>query len=413
MPPGEWCYQRHSPMGGPYYGGKAQWAEDVWARLGKVTVYVEPFAGSLAVLLASPPHQREIVCDTNGHICNFWRALRQDPEAVAYHADYPTFHQDLTARHTWLVQWAREHAALLPQDPDWYDPRAAGWWAWGISNWIGGGWCQDDTPGGQIPSVHPTGGGKGLQAQRVNLPDQIPHVNPRGGGKGLQSQRRTPPDQVPHMANTPGGRGVQAQRAELTGKPPYEKRPLAHQNGGGPGVSAQRLTIPEVPDKRPLLQLGTEVPIGSGDRLLDWFHALAQRLSRVVVLNRSWESALTPTLLMHTPSSPKPPVGIFLDPPYVTENREAVLYQSDASGTSDDTAEKAYLWAVQHGGVYRIAYACHEGDFPVPPGWEAIERSFRGIKRQDRREGAMDMVMFSPACLDQDHQLQMQLGEEA
>ena len=36
----------------PYYGGKARIAESVWRELGDVTVYAEPFAGSLAVLLA-------------------------------------------------------------------------------------------------------------------------------------------------------------------------------------------------------------------------------------------------------------------------------------------------------------------------------------------------------------------------
>ena len=70
----------------PYYGGKARLADAVWRELGDVTVYAEPFAGSLAVLLASEPHRREIVCDTDGHIVNFWRALRNDPDGVAFHA---------------------------------------------------------------------------------------------------------------------------------------------------------------------------------------------------------------------------------------------------------------------------------------------------------------------------------------
>ena len=74
----------------PFYGGKKNWASAILERLGDVTVYAEPFCGSMAVLLAGPEHQREIVCDTNGYIVNFWRALRADPEAVAYYSDYPT-----------------------------------------------------------------------------------------------------------------------------------------------------------------------------------------------------------------------------------------------------------------------------------------------------------------------------------
>ena len=47
----------------PYYGGKARLAPQIWERLGNPEVYVEPFAGSLACLLARPdgPGPREIV----------------------------------------------------------------------------------------------------------------------------------------------------------------------------------------------------------------------------------------------------------------------------------------------------------------------------------------------------------------
>ncbi len=37
----------------PWFGGKSRAAELIWSRLGDVSNYVEPFAGSLAVLLAS------------------------------------------------------------------------------------------------------------------------------------------------------------------------------------------------------------------------------------------------------------------------------------------------------------------------------------------------------------------------
>ena len=57
----------------PYYGGKRRIAQDVWMHFGDdVQTYAEPFAGSLAVLLAAPyVPAREVVCDTDGHICNF------------------------------------------------------------------------------------------------------------------------------------------------------------------------------------------------------------------------------------------------------------------------------------------------------------------------------------------------------
>ena len=38
----------------PYHGAKHRHATDVWQRFGKVSVYAEPFAGTLAVLLNRP-----------------------------------------------------------------------------------------------------------------------------------------------------------------------------------------------------------------------------------------------------------------------------------------------------------------------------------------------------------------------
>ena len=49
-----------------------------------MTVYAEPFAGSLAVLLASEPHRREIVCDTDGHIEMLTLTEEDFPEKEAF-----------------------------------------------------------------------------------------------------------------------------------------------------------------------------------------------------------------------------------------------------------------------------------------------------------------------------------------
>ena len=38
----------------PYFGGKSKVAGEVWRRFGDVPNYVEPFAGSTAVLLKRP-----------------------------------------------------------------------------------------------------------------------------------------------------------------------------------------------------------------------------------------------------------------------------------------------------------------------------------------------------------------------
>lgn len=174
----------------PYFGGKRRWAGFVWARFGDPEVYCEPFFGSGAVLLGRPggaPRRREVVCDRDGFVANFWRAMQWDPDGVAREADWPTNQQDLSARHHWLLAWAGEHAARVERDAEFYDVRAAGWWAWGLSNWIGSGWSQ---PAGAVSlkggSVF--GGGVGVSAQR-----RRPAIRDSIGACGVQGARRLVP----------------------------------------------------------------------------------------------------------------------------------------------------------------------------------------------------------------------------
>lgn len=130
----------------PYFGGKAKVAGEIWKRLGDVTVYVEPFLGSGALWLAHPAHYKAIrsavVNDIDGMIVNFWRAAQHDPEQVAVWADNPAFECDLHARHIWLVKQKQELKDRLEGDPDFYDVKIAGWWVWGMSQWIGSGFCS-------------------------------------------------------------------------------------------------------------------------------------------------------------------------------------------------------------------------------------------------------------------------------
>ena len=362
----------------PWYGGKRRWAEEIWARFGVPDVYVEPFAGSLAVLLANPrPAQREIVCDKDGLICNFWRALAHDPDAVAHYADYPTIHHDLTARHAWLVRWREGAAARLEEDPDFYDAKVAGWWVWGLSSWIGHGWCAKETYD-RIPFVDATGGGQGVSAKRQTIHNQRPHVNPTGSGQGVSAQRRNIPNTRPRIHSGLGGQGVSAQRVNIP-----NKRPLVDCGLGGVGVSVQRRNIPHC-------------------RLTDWFQALADRLKGVVVLNRDWSSAVTPTLLANTATG-RDGINrcILLDPPYVLGRRNSSLYYGDLDGDAsvNQVAEASYHWAIEHGKEFRIAYCCHTGDFPIPPGWDMLERRF--AKRINHAK-TTDCVMFSPACVSEE-----------
>lgn len=164
----------------PWPGSKRRVADVIWQALGDVHNYVEPFAGSLAVLLRRPADhtlRAETVSDLNGHIANFWRAVKLRPDEVAAHADYPVSHVDVTARHRWLIDERPTLIAGLDSDPEWCDPKAAGWWVWGLSQWIGSGWCAENSrprPCSEQVSAkrpHLADAGKGIHAQRPHLAD--------------------------------------------------------------------------------------------------------------------------------------------------------------------------------------------------------------------------------------------------
>ncbi|OZE01637.1 hypothetical protein CH249_09305 [Rhodococcus sp. 05-2255-3B1] len=63
-----------------YYGGKTRLAPAIAAALPEHTQYVEPYAGSLAVLFAKTPARLETVNDLDGDIVHFWRVLRERPD---------------------------------------------------------------------------------------------------------------------------------------------------------------------------------------------------------------------------------------------------------------------------------------------------------------------------------------------
>jgi len=179
----------------PYFGGKSKIAPEVWQRFGNPDNYVEPFGGSLAVLLARPVEhkwwlKKETVGDYSGLVVNFFRAVAKNPTATAEAASWPVTEADLTARHLYLVRYQDELAEKLAADPKYYDVEAAGWWVWGISCWVGGDWMSgvgpwrpgdpDKTGPGvfrKMPMVAGSHGGKGIhkpltdiEFDGVNLP---------------------------------------------------------------------------------------------------------------------------------------------------------------------------------------------------------------------------------------------------
>jgi DNA adenine methylase len=60
----------------PWFGGKRTMAPDVVIELGKHTQYFEPFCGSMAVLFAKEPSQKETVNDLHGDLVNLARVIQ-------------------------------------------------------------------------------------------------------------------------------------------------------------------------------------------------------------------------------------------------------------------------------------------------------------------------------------------------
>ena len=381
--------------------------------------------------------------------------MRDDPEEVAFYADYPTVHQDLTARHKWLIQWGKDHRDYLSEDPDWYDAKAAGWWAWGASLWIGHGWCHPAQGDGR-PLIQNTSGGRGISAQVIGGLDRRSAVMPSLYGQGVFSKYPGPryqdsrpfiqsrlsrqgisaqvldkipyvsdssgtgisrqcgvADKIPYLGAKPGGRVSSEKRPRIFGKDKggigvsrqRENVPRIEHDIGGCGVNAQREELrPRYRDTIP--RIGSEIG-GQGtssqraraERLLPWFMALSERLHAVIVLNRQWKSALTPTILADTPSSPGFTRAIFLDPPYLLTDRRRRLYPTDAEDPEAAAARESWQWALDNGHRkdYRIAYCCRVGDFYFPETWECVTNTMSGIKRPDRRH-RLEAVYFSPSC---------------
>ena len=175
----------------PYFGGKSLACAEAWEAMGDPKNYVEPFAGSAAMLLGRPNVGKvETINDADGFVSNFWRAVIHDADSVAKHLDYPVNEADLFSRHSWLVRNADGLLDRLHADPDYYEARSAAWWAWGACSWIGSGWCSGDGPW-----IHD---GTFIVDAR-----QLPHLS---AGMGINRQ-------LPHLGNT--GKGINRKLPDL------------------------------------------------------------------------------------------------------------------------------------------------------------------------------------------------------
>lgn len=431
----------------PYFGGKARVSDMVWSRLGDVKNYIEPFCGSAAMLLRRPHGPRvETLNDVDVYITNFWRAIKWDKEAVADHCDWPVHEADLHARHRYLVlsDDAAAWRERMTRDPDYYDARIAGWWAWGLCMWIGGGWCSAN-PAIASPDVK----GRPALSQTNGLHNEPP--NPRSGP--ITNKR-------PQLCNgnTTHGPGVLRKPGASA---EWEQRP-AISDGQARGVHASGMKIGTVPGGRP--QLADAYARGRGvhgndaretcaerrEWLLQWFGQLEDRLRVVRVCCGHWlrvcESPSVTTRIGTT--------GIFLDPPYAKNlermhawvkhlrepapgsarhphpdedmglfggsghkqqrkgeaNRAAALYSSDNSGDVDKLVAQVHLYCLDRGAnpKIRIALCGYAGEHDAleDHGWSVVAWKAQGGYANRNKKGNdnkhRERIWFSPHCLPGD-----------
>ncbi|MBL8909853.1 MAG: DNA adenine methylase [Archangium sp.] len=356
----------------PWFGGKSRAADLVWRAFGSdIPNYVEPFAGSMAVLLARPGEPRiETVNDKDCYLANFWRALKHAPQKVAEFADWPVNETDLHARHLWLVKQSNFRERMR-RNPKYFDARIAGWWVWGLCQWIGSGWCDEANWNPSAPRLR--GSLAKNDTSRPNLQQMGVHKRTRRLATSATWAKR------PQLGK--GGRGVSRQMPMLRGD----------SGAAGAGIHASGL-YRKLPGLS--LGLGTGAGVHSSGPLFEWMHLLAERLRRVRVCCGDWKRVLSRSATEHIGVT-----GILLDPPYSGEVRDASLYACESGTISGDVRE----WAIANGDneKLRIALCGYEGEHDMPATWTKVPWKAVGgyaASAGNTENSARERIWFSPHC---------------
>ena len=419
----------------PWPGGKSKAADLVWRLLGDPAHYVEPFAGSLAVLL-NRPHQAnrtyfsETVNDADGLLVNAWRSIQLEPDAVAEAASNPVAEADLHARHVALIRWREEHQLEhLMGDPLFCDPLMGGWWLWGVCCWIGGEWCHGSNgPWWPDDNDRLTKWAKG-DPERPTLNDtgpgvsrKLPHLG--DNGKGVNRPQLRDPGvfrALPHLGNN--GMGVNRPRL----REPGVSRGLPHLSTNGMGVNHAGLREPGVFRARPhlgnngmgvnrpqLREPGVEVdteyhPVVMPE-LRRWMAYLSARLRHVRIANGDWTRVCGTGAVQSLPvRQGNGHAGIFLDPPYgAAAGRASVYGHTEDFMVADDVREWCLEWGDRPD--YRIVLAGFDVEHTEleDHGWSVHEwfkagyltGGYGNLKQNGTHQQHRERLWASPACTD-------------
>jgi len=299
-----------APM--PYFGGKASVADEIWAALGDVKHYMEPFAGSCAVLLARPGYNPmrhvETICELDPLVANAWRAMHFKPDETARYCDWPISHCDLSARKLRMLAEKNDLRDKLIADENYCDCKLAGYWVWAANCWIGSGL----TSIGQRPHLTNAGTGVHKLGQRPRLADSGTGVHKTG--------------QIPRLADP--GTGV-------------------HKTGMITNEPQTDLNAPYNPN------------------IYLWFRRLSERLRHVRMVCGDWKRICGGNWQADMGT-----VGIFFDPPYGVRDRYNVYGDTDDFNVAHEVRD----WCLERGKLpsYRIVLAGYdEHDELLLRGWAA------------------------------------------
>jgi site-specific DNA-adenine methylase len=373
----------------PYFGGKSTVAQEVWQRFGNVKNYVEPFAGSAAVLLKRPlvhfigDKRIETINDFDGMVSNFWRSIAFKPEETAMYADWPVNENDLHARHRWLIGKKESLKVKLENNPNFCDPKIAGWWVWGICLWIGGGFCKQTST--QVPVLSHCGDPtlRGVPRKLI--------VTSRN--KGIHQGKK------PYMGGGHGGDGRGIFRLTKT---LFNEKPYLSNAGRGKKRIKPNLGFEKGINRARRMHLGRDYQIQSQSNeynIYEDFLMLSDRLRHVRVICGSWDRVTSPTATYYHSGI----TGIFLDPPYPHKERDRELYAED-----HDVFEEAWTYAMENGDNPKMRIAiCGLDDGRSPEkGWTTFRwKANGGYSRlgdgKNKGNANRETIWFSPFCLQE------------
>lgn len=364
----------------PYYGGKQSQSNEIWTRFGDTPNFIDPFMGACSILLGRPTEhlkrlRTETVNDKDGMIVNLFRAIKHDADSVAEWADQNVFESELHARHAWLVGQKESLTEKLEGDPDYYDAKIAGWFAWGMSCWIGSGFCSGDGPRHSVDGKLVNTNEKAVAGVYRKRPQLNSENNLIAVGNGVQRKR-------PHL---------------LSNKGITRSRPQLHQANGINGISRQLLALKGRYTQR--------------ESLYEYFEALQERFRRVRVCAGNWTRVLGPSVTTSIGLT-----AVILDPPYSHDGRDTSLYNHDEYGID----VKVRDWAIAHGDdpLMRIAYCGYtDPSFQWPDTWTPYYWTANGGygnqgNGQGRANKEKEVIYFNKSCLNPDAPKQMSLFGE-